>query len=1143
MNKLIDIAIDRSRTGFMVLILLLISGIATYFTIPKESSPDIPIPVIYVSMTYDGISPEDATKLLVKPMEKELRDVEGLDEMEATAYEGGANVVMHFRAGFDSQKALDDVREKVDLAKAELPKAEEAEEPRVTEINFSLFPILTIVLEGDAPERTLKKIAEDLQDDLEGLKGVLEVEILGLREEQLLIEVDDIKLQSYGINPERIMQVINNNNLLVAAGSLELASGRYAVKVPGLFKSAQELLDLPVVTVNDQLVRVRDVATVRLGFKDATSISRVNGSPALLLQVKKRSGENVIETVDAVKAKVSEAKKAWPENIAYKFTSDESRTIRTMLSDLQNNVLTAVLLVMIVILAALGPRPALLVATAIPGSFLTAILLIGAMGISMNIVVLFSLILAVGMLVDGAIVVTELADYYRANGQSKRDAFANAAKYMAWPIIASTATTLAAFFPLLFWPGISGEFMKFMPITLIFTLSASLIMALIFLPMLGVNLPGGNMPPPVSEEGDGPWAQRYEKLLSWSIDHPWRVVLMVTSVFMGVLALYSGIGPFLNFLLGMVSGFASMAVAFLLIWSAWQGVRTLMRWKFWNNISKSTSRTLAHWRTHWRKGVLLFVAALAIQFVIPPAVKFITHWNGNLVKVACSAKSAPVARVLAGPYCPLGRGIEFFPEIEPERANLVVHAKGDFSIYAQDAMMKQVEERLIGLPGVAVLNVASGAAPGESSGPSDVVGTLFLEYEPWEIRGPKGWTSAKILSEAHKRTQDLYGLTIETQEEQGGPGDGKPIKLVLTAPVYDILPPIVAEIEDLLGQIPGTMNIDSNLPEPGIEWQLDVDRAKAARANTNLAEVGGLIRLATGGAIVGQYRPANSKDEIDIVARFKNSERNLTTIDDLTINAGNGQVPLTDFVERKAQQKVTVINRLDQRNAVYIESDVKPGYLANDIVQIIKSRMDEFPLPDGVTLEFKGEDEDQREASQFLMRAFTISLFIMAIILVTQFNSYYQALIILSAVILSTSGALLGHILIGKAFSVIMSGVGIIALAGVVVNNNIVLIDTFNKFRDRMAWRDALIATGKQRLRPVFLTAVTTVTGLLGMGFKVNIALIERSITYNAPSSQWWDQLASSIIFGLTFATVLTLIVTPCLIALGCLKGEKVAKK
>ncbi|MDH5456766.1 MAG: efflux RND transporter permease subunit, partial [Gammaproteobacteria bacterium] len=481
---MIELAMLRSRTVVLSLLVVLIGGMVAYATIPKEAEPDIEIPIVYVSIEHDGISPEDSERLLVRPMEQELRSIEGVKEMTASAYEGGANIQLEFDAGIDTKQALQDVREKVDQAQAKLPG--ETDEPTIQEVKMSRFdPMLVLNLAGDVPERSLTRIAKDLKEKLEALTGVLEVNLVGSREELMEVVVDPLAMESYGLDQAQIIQFISRNNRLVAAGALHSDEGRFPVKVPGVFESAADILDMPIKAVGERVVHFKDIAEVKRTYKDAESVARLNGKSALAIEVVQRSRANIIDTIAQVNAIIEEESAYWPADIEIVASRDKSKDVNDMLSELQNNVIAAVLLVFIVIIGILGIRSALLVGVAIPGSFLMGILLIGSFGVTINMMVLFALIMAVGMLVDGAIVVTEMADRRMAEGESRHDAYARAAIRMAWPIIASTCTTLAAFVPLALWPGTSGEFMKYLPITLIAVLSASLAMALLFVPTLG----------------------------------------------------------------------------------------------------------------------------------------------------------------------------------------------------------------------------------------------------------------------------------------------------------------------------------------------------------------------------------------------------------------------------------------------------------------------------------------------------------------------------------------------------------------------------------------------------------------------------------------------------------------------------------
>src|SRR3954462_14461337 len=482
----VDYAINHARLTIAALAFLLIAGLVAYVTIPKEAEPDVKIPIIYTLLSQRGISPEDAERLLIKPVETKLKSVSNVKEMRATAFEGGAYVLLEFQAGFDSKAALADVRAKVDEAKRDLPK--DADEPAVQEVNLSLYPVLVVALAGDLPERTLARLARAAKSTIEQVPGVISAEIRGVRDEAVEVVAEPMLMKSYGVSLEQLIAITQKSNSLVAAGALEGATGRFAVKVPALIEKPQDMLQIPVAASAGAVVTLGDVAQVKPTFKDATSIPRVNGRPAMTIEVSKRTGANLIETVDGVKYVVEQMKKQWPGGIQVSYTQDKSKTIRQMLSDLQNSVITGVLLVAIIILFALGFRASLFIGIAIPASSLAGVLGLQIAGLTVNIVVLFSLILAVGMLVDDAIIVSEFAERRMAEGTPPREAYSMAAKRMAGPVIAATATRIAAFSPLLFWPGVVGQFMKYLPITLIATLSASLVVALFFTPTLGALL-------------------------------------------------------------------------------------------------------------------------------------------------------------------------------------------------------------------------------------------------------------------------------------------------------------------------------------------------------------------------------------------------------------------------------------------------------------------------------------------------------------------------------------------------------------------------------------------------------------------------------------------------------------------------------
>jgi len=1022
--EIIEAAMSRSRTVILSLLVVLVGGLIAYNTIPKEAEPDIEIPIIHVHISHDGISPDDAERLLVRPMEQELRSIEGIKEMTASAFEGGANVTLEFDAGVNTGNALQDVREKVDKAKAKLPG--ETDEPTVNEVKVSRFdPMLVLNLAGNIPERSLTNTAKDLKEKIEGLTSVLEVNLIGTREELMEVVIDPLAMESYGLDQAQIIRFVSLNNRLVAAGALHSSEGRFPVKVPGVFESAADVLDMPIKVVGERVVHFKDIAEVRRTYKDAESVARLNGKPAVAIEVVQRAGANVIETIDSIKALIAAEQEYWPAEIEIVASRDKSKDVNDMLSELQNSVLSAVLLVFIVIIGILGIRSALLVGIAIPGSFLMGILIIGYFGITINMMVLFALIMAVGMLVDGAIVVTEMADRRMAEGESRYDAYSRAAIRMAWPIIASTCTTLAAFVPLAFWPGTSGEFMKYLPITLIAVLSASLIMALLFVPTLGsifgrtgANTEEARRNLTAAETGD----------------------------------------------LDSVTGFTGSYIRILRRWLA----------RPWLSVAGVSA--------------LLLSVYLAFGF--------------------------------------FGKGIEYFPDVEQPFGMIDIRARGDLSTEEKDALVRQVEERVLGMPEIEFLYAKTGS---NDQGAEDQIGTLTLNYIDWDQRRK----ADEILAEITAKTSDLAGIHIEPRKPDSGPPIGKPIRIEFSSRFPDALIRSVAEVRDLMEAKPGIINIEDSRPLPGIEWQIKVDRAEAARFGADISLVGAMVQLVTNGIKIGEYRPDDSDDEIDIRVRYPEGSRTLSQIDELRIPSDNGLVPISTFVERVPAQKDGTIRRIDMRRTMSIDADVAANYLVNDIVADLRKELPGLEIDPRVSLTFGGSTQDQEEDQAFLARAMLMALAIMAIILVTQFNSIYQAGLILTAVVFSTGGVLLGHLIMGKPFGVIMSSVGVITLAGIVVNNNIVLIDTYNVLRSRGEHAfDAILRTCAIRLRPVMLTTVTTIVGLMPMVLGINVNLIDREVSIGAPSSQWWTQLASSVAGGLAFATVLTLLLTPSLLTI-----------
>ena len=999
-------AIRNARLTVSVLLFLLVTGALAYQSIPKEAEPDIQIPVIYVSLGYQGISPEDSERLLLRPMETRLKSISGVKEMRSAAYQGGGFVLVEFQAGADLSTALEDVRAKVSDAKRDLPQ--DADEPAVNEVNISEFPVLVVTLSGEAPERLLTAAARELRDRIEEIPGVLEAALRGARDDLVEVVIDPVKLSSYNLRLEQLIAAVDANNSLVAAGAIEGGEGRYAVKVPSLIETIEDAADLPVVAGPNSVITARDLATIRSTFKDAETITRLDGRPAIAIEVSKRTGANLVETVDLVKRLADEFVKRLPEGSAISYSQDKSKMIRQLLGELQNSVLTAVVLVFIVILYALSGRASMLIGLAIPASFLMGILLLSLGGYTVNIVVLFSLILAVGMLVDDAIIVTEFAERRMGEGMEREEAYALAAHRMAGPVVAATATRVAAFSPLLFWPGIVGEFMKFMPITLIVTLSASLFYALVFTPTLGAKF--GKPHPESAHQGDG----------------------------------------------------AYMATAKL--------------------------------ATRFPITVLLLAVGLLV--------------------------AVPYA------YSQLGKGVEFFPDVEPEYGLLYVHARGNLSLEEMDAATRAAERRLLGWPGVSTVYTRVGKVEGGGGAEiaEDVVGVIQYEFLDWRERK----AANRILADLRAEMVGIPGVDVEVSVPQAGPPTGKAIQVRLSAADPSGLSEAAEAVAGMLRATPHVTDIDDGLPPPGVDWELKVDRTKAAQYRLGPGSVGTVVQLVTNGLKLTDYRPAGVDDAVDIRLRLPEDRRTLATLDQLRIETAQGAVPISNFVTREPAHRVGTLNRIDGERTIVVQANITEGVQADPVRQAVTGSLQAMEFPSNIRWKLAGEDEEQKEASAFLSKAFGAALFLIFVVLLAQFNKFTSVFLVLSAVVMSTVGVFLGLMLTEQPFGIVMSGIGVIALAGVVVNNNIVLIDTYDRLR-REGWdkHDAVLQTCRERARPVVLTAVTAILGVLPIAFGVNLELLNHEITIGAPSTQWWISLSSAIVFGLAFSTVLTLIVTP----------------
>jgi len=1025
---MINSLLSSTKLILTFLLFCVFFGLYKYISLPKESDPDISLPVIYISLKHKGISSSDSERLLIKPLEKELKNIEGIKKLSSNSFLDGGNIILEFDAGFDSDKALSDTRVKIDLIKNKLP--EDTEEPVVTEVNLSRFPVLAIAISGKVEDRILNKFSKIIKERIENISEVLDVTVLGENERQIEIIVDPTVVENYGLTDKEILMSIAKSNQMIAAGTLINQKGSFNVRIPSLIEKREDLYSIPIKSNNNAVVTLKDIAEIRDAFKDKLGFARNNGENAVVLEVSKRTGENIIETINKIKKIIKTEQVFLPKVIKIDIFQDESEKIKTQIKDLENNVILATLIVLLIIFLFMGWKSALLVSISIPCSFLLSMLVLSFLNITINVVVLFALILSVGILIDGAIIVVEYANRRSSEGIKNKDVFILASKKMAIPVIASTSTTLAAFFPLIFWPGVAGEFMYYLPVTLLAVLSSSLLMALIFIPVIG-GLSGSDKPQSFSEEknltllesGDldkikGVQGQ-YIKLIKICLNHPKKLIL--TTIF------------------------------FL----------------------------------------------ISIQFL----------------------------------YGKFGKGFEFFPPIEPDYAEVIIHARGNLSPLEKDTIVKKVEQKILENKYIKNMYSRSGFIKGDKKNESDdVIGSIKIELIDWKKRP----SADNILNDLEDVTQSFLGINIEFIEKKDGPPKDRDVEIEILNNNSINLEKDTQEIFQYISNRKWVKNIDSDISLPGIDWELIIDRSQADKHGIEIETIGNAIQMLTHGLKVSEYMPSDSDDEIDIVVKYDREYRTLDELDNIQLEGKNGPIALSLIVQRVPKSKTGKITRVNSMRTKNVRFDVTKGEIANTKVKEIKRWLIERKENFSSSIFFAGQEEDQKEAKDFLIKAFIISLFLITIILIATFDSFYFCFVILSAVIFSTIGVMIGLIITGKPFGIIMSGIGVIALAGIVVNNNIVLLDTYKELRNKGEnIKDAIIRTGVQRLRPVLLTTLTTFFGLIPMAIGLNINFLDLELNFGSPSSQWWIQLSNAIVFGVMFSFILTLIITPCLILIG----------
>lgn len=1012
-------AIDRRSTVFALMLIILIVGIYSYIVLPRESSPDITIPYVLVVTPYEGVSSGDIESLITHPIERKLKGLKNVEEIRSVSAEGSSMITVEFTPDVDIDNALQWVRDKVDQAKGDLPTDLE-NDPSILEINMSEFPILMVAISGPVDETLLKAVGEELEDQIEQISGVLDVVITGGREREIRVEFDPDRLFAYRISLSEVIRAIKQENVNIPGGSIDIGQGKYLLRIPGEFTDPAEIDNLVLTERDGQVIYFKDVARIVDSYEDRTSRARIGGNQSVSLAIKKRTGANIIEVADRVFALLQVADTQTPPGIELSVTLNQSKDIRRMVTELENNIITGLILVVTVLFLFLGFRNSIFAALAIPFSMLLSFSVLQLLGITLNMVVLFSLILALGMLVDNAIVIVENIYRHMQEGHSGIKAAKIAAAEVGWPIISSTLTTLCAFFPMTFWPGIMGEFMKYLPITLIVTLTASLFVALVINPTLCGHFMSISKNDDLTEREPAKIIQLYSKTLVYALQHRLLVVF----------------GSFL-LLVGIV-----------------------------------------------------------------------------------------------GAYAFLGHGVELFPEIEPNRAIVAIKAPEGTNLDASNALALKVEEFALQEQDIRYVVTEVGVSGSDQGGGQSVQSNLTNMTLDFLERDDRAEDSRHVLDRLRNLVTPFSGAEFKVEKQEEGPPTGPPVSVEISGEEISILDRLVGEARQLIKDVPGLVDLKDDFSKSKPEIRVDVDREKASLLQLSTAAISEMVKAAISGTKLGVYR--EGEDEYDIVARMPQERRtSIADIENLLIPALDGSpVPLSTVADIHLSAGFGAIRHIDQKRVVTISADTF-GRNSNEVLLEVQQRLEKLDLPSGYQVDYSGEQEEQQKASIFLSKAFVAAILLIMLVLITQFNSVLQTLIVMTSIVLSLTGVFLGLMITVTPFGIIMTGIGVISLAGVVVNNAIVLIDYINQLiKEGMELNAALVRAGTVRFRPVLLTAVTTILGLLPMAIGVSFDFKSFTWEIGGESADWWGPMAVAVIFGLAFATLLTLVVVPVLYSL-----------
>ncbi len=1104
-------ALNNKNTAYLIMGLAVLFGVFSYVSMPKELFPDINIPTIMVQTLYPGNPPVDIENLLTRPLEKEIESVKGIKKMTTVSSQDASNVFVEFQTDVNIKTALQDVKDAVDKAKSELPD-DLLTDPMVTDIDFSEFPVININLSGDYSISELKDFAEDLKDEIETISEVSKVVITGITEREVKINLDPFKMASMQVSYGDVETAIASENISMSGGDVRLGDIQRSVRILGEFTNPKQILDVIVKSEEGHIVYLKDIANVSYGFKDRDSYAYLGGQPVVSLQVVKKGGQNLLSTIDQVMdvLHVGQKNGMIPENLVVTITSDQSEMVKMQLSNLENSIILGVIFVVFILFLFLGTRNALFVGLAIPMSMFLSFMIMGVIDYRINMIVLFSLILALGMLVDNAIVVTENIYRYVHKGYPVMEAARQGTGEVAMPIISSTATTLAAFFPLLFWKSIMGEFMSFMPLTLIFVLISSLLVALIIIPVLFTDFyrEGANIQLPKVKRAIILMAVLVGLgLIFYALQVNWVGTLFMIFAFIGLLNLL-----FLS----------RLAIWFQNVFLVWLE----------NFYVRFVTFAISKWHPLGLVIGTFFLMVLTMMF-----------YFGSNPKV------------------------DFFPSTDPNLINVVAELPISTDVEVTDSTMRMLEQKVISVlkPNFelveSMLTLAGKGAVSEDDGFSGRGGMpnrglITINFIDFDKRGGK--STSDILRELTDNLVGKYpGVTISVEKQSEGPPTGKPINLEISGRDFDKLLYLTDTLRAMFNEanIPGieALKIDLDVGKP--EVLVNIDREKARRYGLSTGQIADALRTSLFGKEISDYK--DGEDEYKIVMRLDEDYRyNLADLINQRItfrNQSSGkivQVPISAVAEFDYSSTYGAITRKDRNRMITIYSNVVEGYNANEINVELKKMMADFEMPAGYKYEFTGEQEEQDESMAFLSMAMLIALSLITIILVSQFNSIVKPAIIMFSVLLSTIGVFGGLATFHMDFVVIMTGIGIVSLAGVVVNNAIVLIDYIGlvKLRRKETLgiapednlpmseaKDCIVEAGKTRLRPVLLTAITTVLGLMPLAVGLNIDFISFFNTFNpniyfgGDNAAFWAPMSWTVIFGLTFATFLTLVIVPAM--------------